>query len=121
MVVKLPKNSECKFAKVVAKLAHNEMFSTRRGVVFFENLGLVAYIDNNPSKSLPKLRSEILKEIRAFLHSHALKEVGFATYPKNGYTNVMLVEAEWDEARLFTETVPEIVFQVLNRMSPSNA
>ena len=82
-----------------AKEAHEENFSSRRGLYVVEGTGIV-YYDNNPLK-LPRekdAREKLIAEFRAFLKRSDLKEKASAYWPVSGdskdYTFAMVIQAE---------------------------
>jgi hypothetical protein len=82
-----------------AKEAHEENFSSRRGVYVVQGAGIV-YYDNNPF-NLPRekdLREELIAQFREFLRRSNLKEKSSAYWPVSGeskdYTFAMVIQAE---------------------------
>jgi transcriptional regulator with XRE-family HTH domain len=82
-----------------AKDAHENNFSSRRGLYVVEGVGIV-YYDNNPFK-LPREqdpREDLIAEFRGFLKRSGLKEKASAYWPVSGdskdYTFAMAIEAQ---------------------------
>jgi len=96
---RLTKNEWSWMAANAAKEAHEENFSSRRGLYVVEGVGIV-YYDNNPFE-LPREedpREELIEEFRAFLIRSNLKEKASAYWPVSGeskdYTFAMTIEVE---------------------------
>jgi hypothetical protein len=82
-----------RLARQYARLAHTEYFPAHRGTFVDEGLGVLVYFDNSPCAGLPDLRGEQLAEFREYLRGRGIKELACATYPEDGYTYALVVEA----------------------------
>ena len=84
-------------ATAVAKDAHENHFSTRRGTCGFDGQppGIVGLYNNNPYAGDPERRSREEALLRKLFAARGLRELGYAAFPADGedagYTTAMIV------------------------------
>jgi plasmid maintenance system antidote protein VapI len=90
-------------AQAFAKDAHENHFSSRRGIWHLEDLNVLCVYNNNPYAKHPELRGEETAAFRDWLRANGIKELAYATYPVTGenagYTYAMIIDAG-DERRV---------------------
>ena len=90
-----------------AKDAHENHFSSRRGVWHFEDLDVLVLYNNNPYAKLPNLRDEETAEFRRRLAAEGIQELGYATYPPPSETDDQ--EAEQFSRKMAAKGIKTIV------------
>jgi hypothetical protein len=110
-------------AAMAAKEAHEENFSSRRGLYVVEGVGII-YYDNNPF-DLPREedpREHLISEFRDFLKKSNVKEKASAYWPPYGdskdYTFAMAIEAEEHMFELIRVAFQSIITRVLLPLIP---
>lgn len=76
-------------AQACARDAHEENFSSRRGAYYLEDADVVVLYDNNPTDS----RARALDHFQQELSWRGLSILGQATWPEDGYTLALLLNA----------------------------
>jgi hypothetical protein len=97
------------FALVCAGDAHENHFPSRRGTWYITDLDVVVLYSNNPYVAGPTLRDEELAEFRERLRADGINELAYATYPDDGYTYAMVLDARRDKQALLLEVMEAIV------------
>ena len=103
------------FAAACARDAHLMWFSSRRGVWYFEDCDVLVLYNNHPYKH-PTLRAEELAEFRGRLRADGIEELAYATYPDDGYTYALVVDAGRDRERHLAAIMREITLKSLDRL-----
>lgn len=85
--------------------AHENHFSSRRGVWHLEDVDKLCVYNNNPYAQAPEKRDEETATFRAWLKSQGIKELAYATYPEDGYTYAMIIDCGEERE---TEVVKEL-------------
>ena len=80
-------------ARECAEDAHRNHFHLRDGVWYLEDKDVVVAFNNHPYKAGLPFREKELGEFRKRLATAGVKEVGFATYPEDGYSYALVVDA----------------------------
>ncbi len=104
----MTKEQWTRFALVCAGDAHENWFSSRRGTWHIEDLDVVVLYNNNPYEKFPDLRDEELAEFRERLKAEGIEELGFATYPDDGYTYAQVLNAGRDKMQFLADTMADI-------------
>lgn len=106
-----------RFAAACAKDAHENHFPVRRGTWYLEDPGVVVLFNNNPyQERYASLRDEELAVFRRELVVKGIRELGYATYPADGYTYAMVLEAGPAQVELLTKLMDDIFLQVWRRV-----
>ncbi len=116
MPVKMKKKRWEEFAACCAHDAHENWFWSRRGSWYFEDLDVVVLYNNNPYDGQPTLRDEELAEFRERLRAAGIKELAYATYPENGYSYAMVVDAGRDRETFLGQVMMEVTLQTMHRI-----
>ncbi len=104
---KMNKSKADFWANHFAKQAHNDHFSSRRGVWEIEDLDCLLYYNNNPYKDVT-IRQREVKRIKAALSEAGIKVIGFGqsgeklSGSEEKYTIAMLIDCSVDR-------MPEVV------------
>jgi transcriptional regulator with XRE-family HTH domain len=101
--------------------AHENFFSSRRGVWYVEDVNALCFYNNNPYAKHPTLRDEEVAEFRRRLKSAGIKELAYATYPppgdeSAGYTFAMIVDVGEDRMAELCDWWNEILLNSFRRM-----
>jgi transcriptional regulator with XRE-family HTH domain len=102
-------------ATAMAREAHENHFSSRRGIWHLEDLDILCAYNNNPYAKSPKLREEETAEIRKFLAAHDIDVIAYATWGKDGYTYAMLIDASSDREAWIADNMRQIVMRTYER------
>jgi len=113
-----------RLAKALAKDAHTNYFSSRRGVWFVEDSDVLCLYNNNPYADYPTLRDDELTEFRRRMKEEGLKELAYATYPPEGeeaagYTYALLIDCGEDRREWVVGTMKQIVKTSFEKMDRS--
>lgn len=107
-------------AKAQAKIAHQDKFVSRRGVVYLPDLKILCVYNNYPDSKGWNHRDEETKEFRKKLKEAGIKELAYATHggrEQPDYTYAMLLEAGEDRQQWVVDTLQEIVNNTLSRLA----
>jgi transcriptional regulator with XRE-family HTH domain len=115
-------------AKFLAEDAHENHFSSRRGVWHIEAVDVLCFYNNNPYASFPERRDQEVAEFRKRLKAAGIKELAYATYGgetctppvPGGYTFAMIVDAGQDRQQELVDWWHEILSESSRRMIPEN-
>ena len=111
-----------RFARACAEDAHVNWFPTRRGAWYINDLDAVVVFNNHPYEDQPALRDEEVAEFRRRLAAEGIEELAFATYPEDGYSYAMVLDASFDRLLYLENLMTGIVTKtVLRAMKGSPA
>jgi len=100
-------------AEACAKDAHQNFFSSRRGIWFFSDEGVLCLYDNNPYANDSKLRESEFQRLLQALKRQGILELGFATFGDDpnfpDYTYAMIVDAGEDQENLVYELWQDVL------------
>jgi hypothetical protein len=101
-----------------AKDAHENYFSSRRGIWLFEDNGIVCVYNNNPYADDAKRRDRETAAFRARMKAARIREVAYATYPPAGkedagYTYALLLKADDSKLSFIAEALRDTVVEAL--------
>jgi hypothetical protein len=113
--------SWARFARICAGDAHENWFSKRRGTWYVKDLGVVVVFSNSPYADGPAPREEELAEFRERLRAEGINELAYATYPDDGYTYALILDAGLDQQALLVEVMNDIAARLLGGQSPDSA
>ena len=104
----------------MAQEAHDDYFSSRRGVWLLEDLGVVCIYSNCPYAGHADLRDEETAMIRALLREAGISELAYATYPPKGraaagYSYAMLLDT--DEVLIVTGIVQKAILKSFEKIN----
>lgn len=89
-------------ARSVAEEAHDEHFSSRRGVLYLEDEDTIALYDNNPPVGGMLIRERQVEELTNRLKQTGIGVLAAATYPiggpDDGYTLAIVLDAGDDRS-----------------------
>jgi len=112
-----------RLAWYAAKDAQEKNFSSRRGIYFFKDVGVLCVYNNNPYGDEP-LSKQTRREnetaaFRRWLNKEGIKELAYATYPdigeQAGYSYAMLLDAGYDREAEVKEVMQAILMESWNR------
>jgi len=104
-----------KLARLAAWDAHKNHFASRRGIWYFDDLDvLVLY--NNPYKGFPAQREKELARFRAKLADEGIEELAYATYPSDGYTYALVINAARDREETVAQWMIDLTLESLREM-----
>jgi hypothetical protein len=111
-----------KVAREAAREAHEENFSSRRGLYYDDDHNALIYYNNNPYEHHPSLRDDEMTMLRAFLKERNLEELATAHYPAvgddAGYTVAMVIAgADEDDVDDLGDKIGELVMSSHAKMS----
>lgn len=117
MIAEMTKGEWKTLARSLAADAFNNCFSTRRGVWFVEDMGVLCLFNNNPYAKHPTLRDRETEAFRGQMKNAGIKVLAYATYPAPdardaGYTYAMLLDAGEDKKSFVIDAMNEIVAQM---------
>ena len=104
-----------RFARACAEDAHVNWFPTRRGAWYINDLDAVVVFNNHPYEDQPALRDEEVAEFRRRLAAEGIEELAFATYPEDGYSYAMVINAGRDREQVLADMMKEIVKNAILR------
>src|SRR5262249_8078751 len=84
MITKKTRASWQSLAGILARDAHENYFSSRRGVWYLEDERVLCLYNNNPYEQFPALRDQELAEFRRRMRTEGFEELAYATYPLEG-------------------------------------
>ena len=104
-------------ASSLAADAFNDWFSTRRGVWFVEDMGVLCVFNNNPYAKHPNLRDCETEAFRGQMKNAGIEVLAYTTYPSvgardAGYTYAMLLDAGEEKKGFVIDAMNEIVAQM---------
>lgn len=108
-------------ARFEARDAHVNNFPSRRGTNVYDDTHVTAIYDNNPWPD-PTLRPRQWAYLRDWLRDEGIEELAFASYPtadettdpeEIGYTEVMVIDAGWDQLSRVRRAIHDILGRVL--------
>jgi len=102
-----------RFAKGCAASAHEDHFASRRGVWYYEDLDVLVLYDNNPYADRPQRRGEELAEFRGRLRAAGVEELAYATYPEDGYTYALVMDAGRDREQFVRDAMTDVLSKSL--------
>jgi transcriptional regulator with XRE-family HTH domain len=105
----------------LAEDAHDNHFSSRRGLWILGEEGAICLYNNNPYENYPDRRSEELREFRSRMQDQKIKELAYATYPPEGeedagYTYALIIEGGEDICAWACDTMDAILARSYERM-----
>jgi len=104
-------------AKKYAEIAHDEHFPERWGTFVDEDCGFVVIFNNHPYAQYPDLRSQQLAQFREYLRAHGIKELGYATYPQDGYTYALIVETTVNQGVSLEKEMERILVSSVSKLA----
>lgn len=114
-----------RLARFEARDAHENNFSSRRGVFCYNDAPAMCVYNNNPYANFPKLRDEETALFREWLRSKGIPELAYATYPPAGphagYTCAMLIGAGEDRENEVVAELHRILDLSFGRMRNGTA
>lgn len=102
-----------RFAAICAGDAHMNWFHSRRGIWYFEDHDVLVLYNNSPYGAGPHLRQRELAEFRKMMTTAGIKELAFATYPEDGYSYAMVINASRDREPLVAKLMQEAIIRTL--------
>jgi transcriptional regulator with XRE-family HTH domain len=111
----MKKQDWTQFAKVCAADAHENWFESRRGTWYIKDLDVVVLYNNNPYAQYPTLRDEELAEFLSRLRAEGIQELAYATYPEDGYTYAMVIDASRDREQFLADVMQDIMMETFRR------
>ena len=112
------------FARVCARTAHEDYFSSHWGVwVIDERPGVLVVFSNHFYGNSPLRQAEEIEEMKQRLRAVGIKVLGLATYPtsgpSDGYSYAMVLRAGEDDEPLVASIQEQVVDQMLSRCEGS--
>ena len=108
-------------ASALAIDAYENHFSSRRGVWFLEDVGVLCLFNNNPYAADPGMRDKETAKFRAAMEGAGIEELAYATYPREGedagYTYAMILDADRDKTKFVSDMMAKIVKESLVEMT----
>lgn len=113
-------------AQKFAMDANENHFSSRRGIWFIEDKGVLCIYNNNPYEGFPDQRDKEVAAFRERLKEAGIKELAYATYPFDGdeypgYTYAQIIDAGEDRMDWVRVTLLELLQQSLRQMREAEA
>lgn len=103
-------------AQSAARDAHRNHFSSRRGIWYFEDMDVLVLYNNNPYEGFPAQREKELARLRAKLADEEIAELAYATYPSDGYTYAMVINAARDREEELARWMFDLSLESLREM-----
>jgi len=100
------------FAQLCAADAYENHFSSRRGIWYFEDCDAIVIYNNHPYGD-PALREKELTLLRQWLKKERIKELAFATYPEDGYSYTLVIDASRDREQMVGDALQNILLQTM--------
>ncbi len=124
-VVTATRTSEWKrLANLMAQDAHENYFSSRRGIWHMAGFDKLCVFNNNPYAKGKEFRDTELAEFRKRLKAEGIKELGFGEWPGDddedgqpGYTFAMILDCGEDRQEWIVDVWDELVSATMQRMA----
>ena len=108
-------------ARTFAADAHDNYWSSRRGIWYLEDVNKLCIYNNNPYANYPNLRAEETAAFRDWLKVNDIKELAYATYPATGecagFTYAMIINAGAEREAEITDELRRILVEIYKRMN----